>query len=79
VQTALSGETGRCVTLNREPGDEYRVTYGLTDLERIARTERLLPEGFVEGSSPTAAFRAWLRPLLAGLEPQIEQLVEMSS
>ena len=79
VQTALSGETGRCVTLNRERGDEYRVTYGLTDLERIARTERLLPEGFVEGSSPTAAFRAWLRPLLAGLEPQIEQLVEMSS
>lgn len=75
VQAALAGESGRCVTINREPGDQYRAGYGLTDLDRVARGERLLPSGFVEGSRPTDAFRAWLRPLVAELESVIAGLV----
>ena len=76
VQALLTEQSGQCVTIEREPGTSYNARYGLTPLDRVARTERLLPPGFVDGSSPTAAFRDWLRPLLAGLEPVIAQLVD---
>lgn len=65
VHAALAGETDVCVTINRVPCAAYRAVFGLTPLARVAATERLLPESFLDGNGPSAAFRTWLQPLVA--------------
>ncbi|HEY7295950.1 MAG TPA: diphosphate--fructose-6-phosphate 1-phosphotransferase [Dehalococcoidia bacterium] len=76
VQLALAGESGRCVTLDRELDGPYRITLGATALDRVARNERLLPPAFVDGSAATPAFREWIAPLVAEARPIAERLVE---
>lgn len=76
VRAALAGESGRCVTIQREQGDAYQVRFGLTGLDRIARTERLLPSGFVQNRAPTEAFRQWLRPLVREAAPYVARLLD---
>jgi 6-phosphofructokinase 1 len=76
VQAALRGESGRCVTIQREPEGPYRASFGLTELARVARSERLLPPEFIAGSAPTEAFRAWIRPLVAAVRPLVAGLLE---
>ncbi len=76
VELALAGASGRCVTLNREEGAPYRCTLGSTSLDRIARSERLLPQVFLSGNTPTPAFHAWVAPLVAEARPFAERLVE---
>jgi 6-phosphofructokinase 1 len=68
VRRAVAGESDRMITILRAgEGDEpYRVTYGVVPLERIANTERRLPDEFidVDGRSVTPAFRRYALPLL---------------
>jgi 6-phosphofructokinase len=75
VELALAGASGRCVTLEREPGAPYRHALGSTTLDRIARAERLLPEPFLHGSSVTPAFLDWIAPLVAEARPIADRLV----
>ncbi|HLZ70150.1 MAG TPA: diphosphate--fructose-6-phosphate 1-phosphotransferase [Dehalococcoidia bacterium] len=76
VELALAGESGACVTLNREPDAPYRITLSSAPLERIARSERPLPAAFLNGSTPAQAFRDWIAPLVAEARPLAERLVE---
>jgi 6-phosphofructokinase 1 len=68
VIAALAGETGKMVTLIREPGPVYRSTTGLVELEKVANVERYLPDDFIneEGNFVTEAFIEYARPLIGG-------------
>lgn len=65
VRAALDGQSGCCVTVERASDEPYRATFGLTPLARVAASERLLPDAFLDEDGPSPAFRAWLRPLVA--------------
>ncbi len=66
VRAALAGETGKMVTLIREPGTVYRSTTGLVELEKVANVERYLPSDFMneEGNFVTEAFVEYALPLI---------------
>jgi 6-phosphofructokinase 1 len=64
VRAALAGDTGKMVTLLRDPG-----ATGLASLERVAYTERLLPPEWIgpEGNDVGPAFSEWARPLIGAV------------
>ncbi|HUU60466.1 MAG TPA: 6-phosphofructokinase [Phycisphaerae bacterium] len=68
VEAALQGVSGKMVTLDRAPGEEYSCTTGLVDLEKAANGEKPLPREFLDeaGTSVTDAFRQYATPLIAG-------------
>jgi 6-phosphofructokinase 1 len=72
VRAAVAGETGKMVTLVREPGASYRVRTSLTSLDAVANVERLFPEEWM-GSSPdgpmSPQFRDYAAPLIGEVEP----------
>jgi 6-phosphofructokinase 1 len=76
VIAALAGETGKMVTLIREPGPAYRSTTGLVELEKVANVERYLPDDFIneEGNFVTEAFIEYARPLIGGALPPYARL-----
>jgi 6-phosphofructokinase 1 len=76
VIAALAGETGKMVTLIREPGPVYRSTTGLVELEKVANVERYLPNDFIneEGNFVTEAFIEYARPLIGGDLPPYARL-----
>jgi 6-phosphofructokinase 1 len=76
VIAALAGETGKMVTLIREPGSVYRSTTGLVELEKVANVERYLPDDFIneEGNFVTEAFIEYARPLIGGALPPYARL-----
>ena len=76
VLAALAGETGKMVTLIREPGPVYRSTTGLVELEKVANVERYLPDGFIngDGNFVTEAFIEYARPLIGGDLPPYARL-----
>jgi 6-phosphofructokinase len=76
VIAALAGETGKMVTLIREPGPVYRSTTGLVELEKVANVERYLPDDFIneEGNFVTEAFIEYARPLIGGALPPYARL-----
>ncbi len=76
MAAAAAGETGKMVTLLRAPGPEYRCATGLTDLENVAYTERLLPREWIapSGHDVEPAFLAWARPLIGEVPPHARLL-----
>lgn len=68
VRAAVAGHSGMMVTLERVPDGPYACTTGLTPVERVANTQRLLPEEFLHPTRPwvTDAFLSYARPLLGG-------------
>ncbi len=76
VLAALAGETGKMVTLIREPGPVYRSTTGLVELEKVANVERYLPDDFIngDGNFVTEAFIEYARPLIGGDLPPYARL-----
>jgi len=71
VRRVLAGESDRMITIERLSDDPYTVGYGAVSLDRIANTERLLPDEFIgaDGRSVTAAFRRYALPLLGAPLP----------
>lgn len=71
VRAAVAGESGKMVTLLREPGTGYRVTTGLAPLEKVAYDERLLPASWIApaGNDVAAEFLDWVRPLTGPVAP----------
>ena len=76
VEYALAGESDKMVILIREPGDVYRCTTGLADLEAIANSERHLPAEYInaEGNFVTEAFLSYARPLIGSPLPDYGRL-----
>ena len=81
VRRAVAGESDRMIALVRVgDGDApYRIAYDVVPLERIANTERLLPDEFIgdDGRSVTAAFRRYALPLLGEPLPGYGRLAEL--
>ncbi len=71
VEAARRGETGKMVTLVREPGCEYRCDTGLVELEKVAYAERLLPREWIgaAGNDVEPGFLEWARPLVGEVAP----------
>ena len=68
VQAAVEGKTGQMVTLLRQPGDEYRIEYGLAPLTNVANKEHIVPAEYINsnGNGVTDAFVRYGRPLIGG-------------
>jgi ATP-dependent phosphofructokinase / diphosphate-dependent phosphofructokinase len=76
MRYAVRGVTGKMVTLVRAPGPRYACETGLTDLERIANEQKLMPPEYLtdDGLNVTQAFLDYARPLIGDPLPQHAQL-----
>ena len=74
VQFAMWGERDGSVAIKRS-GD-YAVEYALMPLEDVAGKTRVMEDAFIDeaGTGVTAAFHAYLRPLLGGGMPDAHRL-----
>ena len=81
VRRAVAGESDRMIALVRVGAADapYQISYDVVPLERIANTERLLPDAFIgdDGRSVTAAFRSYALPLLGTPVPEYGRLAEI--
>ena len=75
VELAKQGKTGLMVTLERQPGSEYKCTTGTCPLEEVAIKAKPMPDEYInaEGNFITDAFVDYLRPLIGEL-PEYVQL-----
>jgi 6-phosphofructokinase 1 len=66
VRTAISGNSGVMMTINREKGEKYNCYTGTVALENVAITEKLLPADFMnsKGNYVTDNFIDYCRPLI---------------
>ncbi|TVR52594.1 MAG: 6-phosphofructokinase [Spirochaetaceae bacterium] len=68
VRHAVSGESGKMVTLKRVSDDPYRCETGLASLSDVANGEKLFPTEWIgpDGFSVTDEFVRYARPLIMG-------------
>ena len=68
VTKALEGATGVMITFIREEGDEYRLTYGTSDVNNICNKEKTVPRSWIneDGTDVTEEFIKYARPLIQG-------------
>ncbi len=76
VAAAVSGATGKMVTLERMPGAEYAVTTGLIAVSEVAGKERPLPDAYLDeaGNYVTSEYLDYVRPLIGGPLPEYVRL-----
>lgn len=76
VMAAVSGETGKMITLEREPDPAYAVTTGLIAVDDVAGKERPLPDAYLNeaGNFVTSAFLDYARPLIGAPLPEYVRL-----
>ncbi len=69
VRLAISGKSGIMVTLNRASSKPYRSKTGYVGIEKIAGTERDLPDKFInkQGNFVTKSFFDYAHPLVGKL------------
>lgn len=68
VQHAVSGKHGIMVTILREKGPEYKVSFGTHPLSEIANVERNIPPSMIneDGNGVTQEFIDYALPLIKG-------------
>ncbi len=68
VRIAVEGETGKMITLVRQPGREYLCEVGLAPLMEVANKERKMTREYIadDGNDVTPAFVEYARPLIGG-------------
>ncbi|MBQ4576055.1 MAG: 6-phosphofructokinase [Clostridia bacterium] len=73
VEGAVNGMTGRMMNFVREEGEEYKISIGSEDIQKIANAVRTVPDEFINerGNYVTDACIAYIKPLIMG-EPKIE-------
>ncbi len=71
VRAAISGDSGKMVTLVRESSAPYKCSTGLAPLADIANGEKLLPKDWIaaDGISMKQEFLDYARPLIQGEVP----------
>ena len=76
VRAAMEGKTGVMVTLDRAEGPDYRISYGLASLDRIANVEHTLPKAYINdaGNGVTEAFVEYAKPLIGDPLPPYARL-----
>jgi 6-phosphofructokinase 1 len=72
VRLALGGDSGVMVNIIRLGDDPYQAGYGHVQLDRVANTERHLPNDMIapSGNDVTDRFVAYVRPLIGGPLPR---------
>lgn len=77
AELALSGKSGRMVTLERGDG-AYQTRLGETAIADVMLVERKLPDAWItpDGMGVTAEFTDWCRPLIGGDLPRFLRLKE---
>ena len=78
VRVAVAGESGKMITLIRQPGPEYVSETGMAPLDRVANAVHLLPKEFVNEAHNgiTDAFLDYARPLIGGPLPTYAHLTK---
>ena len=73
VRFALGGESDVMVSLHRNAGSTYSVSYGTVPLSEVAHQERRLPDEFIgeSGVDITPAFIQYAEPLIGGPLPPL--------
>jgi ATP-dependent phosphofructokinase / diphosphate-dependent phosphofructokinase len=76
VRLASTGTSRVMVSLEREPGETYRVSTGQTPLQVVANQQKRLPAEFVnaDGNGLTDAFREYAMPLIGEPLPDLFRL-----
>jgi len=76
VELATAGTSGVMVSLEREPGTDYKIRTGAVALEVVANQQKRLPDEFIAdgGSGMTDAFVAYARPLIGDPLPEFQKL-----
>ena len=68
VRAALKGETGKMISIVRDDGADYKVSFDAIDINTIANNEKMIPDSFIspEGNDVTEEFIKYARPLIMG-------------
>ena len=68
VKYATEGKTGVLITIDREEGEGYSVSFGASDISKIANAVKTVPDEYInaEGNGITDAGIAYLKPLIQG-------------
>jgi len=76
VDLASAGTSGVMVSLEREPGAEYRIRTGTVALEIVANQQKRLPDEFIalDAAGMTSAFVTYATPLIGDPLPQFQTL-----
>lgn len=69
LRLALSGKTGRMVTIKRDEGKEYHAVYSSTDISNVMLHESTLPDKYFNktGNHISDNFKTWCLPLTGNL------------
>ena len=71
AKAALEGKTGMMVAFIREPGDEYKITYQLTDVNEVCNKEKPFPAEWItdNGTNIGEGYIKYATPLIQGASP----------
>ena len=71
AKAALEGKTGMMVAFIREPGDEYKITYQLTDVNEVCNKEKPFPAEWITdgGTNIGDGYVKYALPLIQGASP----------
>lgn len=71
VEAALKGETGKMVAFIREPGEEYKISYELRDVNEICNKEKPFPKEWITGNNNDIGqgYIDYALPLIQGRSP----------
>lgn len=71
AKAALDGKSGMMVAFIREPGDEYKITYQLTDVNEVCNKEKPFPAEWItdNGTNIDDGYVKYALPLIQGASP----------
>lgn len=75
VSYAIDGKSGVLITIDRNEGEEYSVSYGAADISKIANEVKAVPRHYINeaGNGVTDECIAYLSPLIMGeVSPEYE-------
>jgi 6-phosphofructokinase len=66
LEYAVQGETGKMVTINRKPSEDYEVVYSIVDADKIANNVRYFPKEWINeaGNFITKEACSYFEPLI---------------
>ena len=71
AEAALKGKSGMMVAFIREPGEDYKITYQLTDVNEVCNKEKKFPAEWItdNGTNIGEGYIKYALPLIQGTAP----------